>query len=134
MKTALKALLVVALVQFALAAANETVEAITKDPSKFDKKEVKVVGKVEDFKQKTSRKGNHYFTFKVVSVEKKDEALNVYSQGKMEPELKDGDKVEVWGVFRQEKKVQDFTVKNEIDATTLEEKGKKKFGVKLIRG
>src|SRR5688500_14509451 len=120
-----------ALCAFALAAEELTVEALIKDATKLDGKDVAVVGKVEGFRQRTSKIGNAYFTFKLKG---KEDSINVYSRGKMDPAIKDGDKVEVKGVYRKEKKLQDFVVKNEIDATPAEgeDKEKKKFGVKVL--
>lgn len=117
----------------ALADGPLTVESVVKDLAKYDKQEVKVVGKVKSFKRKTSKKGNDYYVFILVDNEEESSALNVYGSGKMDPLLRDGDKVEAWGIFRREKKVMDFTVKNEIDVSTATEEGKKKFGIKLLK-
>lgn len=133
MKTLLRAAVCLSLASIAYALGGDTIESVLADPAKYDKKELKVVGKVIEFKQKTSRKGNQYFTIKLGGLIKKDDVINVYSQGKLEPEPKVGDKLQAWGIFRQEKKVLDFTVKNEIDATQAEEKGKKKFGVTPVK-
>lgn len=94
---------------------NLTVEDVLAKAADHNDKTVTVKGKVADFKQKTSRAGNAYFTFKLKGA--KDEPINVYSRGTSEKEYKDNDVVIVTGIFRKEKKVQDFTVKNEIDAT-----------------
>ncbi|HVL39717.1 MAG TPA: hypothetical protein VM328_10045 [Fimbriimonadaceae bacterium] len=102
-----------------------SVESVLAKAAELDGKAVTVTGKVLGFKQKTSRAGNAYFTFKLKGG--KDEPLNIYSQGKSEKEWKDGDLVVVDGIFRKEKKVQDFVVKNEIDATPKEGKP---YGVK----
>lgn len=117
----------------ALAEGPLTVEEVVKDLAKYDKQEVKVVGKVKSFKRKTSRKGNDYYVFILLGNEEETSALNVYGSGKMDPSLKDGDRVEAWGVFRREKKVMDFTVKNEIDVSAATQDGKKKFGIKLLK-
>lgn len=99
---------------------------LLKEADKHDGKEVLVAGKVSQFEQKTSRRGNKYFLFQI---KEGSDVVNVYSQGDMKPELKDGDKVEVRGVFRKEKKVQTFTVNNEVDATKVKDK---EYGVKKV--
>lgn len=133
MRTFFKTIVTLAIVggAAAFAAGPETVENILKSPGKFHEKEVTVVGTVQDFKQKTSKKGNDYFVFQLKG--KGEELLNVYSRGKMDPALKADEKVEVSGIFRKEKEVLDFKVKNEIDATPVTKEGKKKFGVKLVK-
>lgn len=110
----------------ALAAGKISVSALSKDTDKFDGKPVEVEGKVSGFEQKTSKKGNKYFIFKM----KEGEAsVSVYSHGEPNPAIKDGDKVSVQGIFRKEKKIGTFTVKNEIDATPVKEKP---YGVKKL--
>lgn len=109
-------------------AAGSSVEDLIKSPAKFDEKTVTVKGTVATFVQKTSKKGNPYVVFKLKG---KSEQVNVYVRGKLTKPIKDGDVVEVTGVFRKEKKVMDFTVKNEIDATPKEGE---KFGVKQVPG
>ncbi len=112
----------------ALAVDKVALPDLLKDPKAYDGKTISVTGAVAEFKQKTSRKGNKYFTFQMKTGDK--QILNVYSQGEAPEGTKDGAKVVVVGVFRQEKKVLDFTVKNEIDATKVEGK---ENGVKLVK-
>jgi hypothetical protein len=116
------------LAALAFAADKVSLGDILKDPKAFDGKTIATSGAVAGFKQKTSRAGNRYFTFKLKSGDK--ESLNVYSQGEAPEGVKDGAKVEVVGVFRAEKKVMDFTVKNEIDATKVKDK---ENGVKVLK-
>lgn len=99
----------------------------------YDHKVVTVIGKTANFKAKTSKKGNAYFTFQILG-QTKDEKVYVFSQGKMEKELKDGTKVEVTGKFEKERKVGTSTFKNEIDISKDEHNAKatKEFGVKII--
>lgn len=112
----------------ALVAVKVPLGDLLKDPKNFDGKTITVAGSVSEFKQKTSRKGNKYFTFTMKGEGKQE--VNVYSQGEASADVKDGAKVEVTGVFRQEKKVLDFTVKNEIDATKVDGK---ENGVKVVK-
>lgn len=111
----------------AFAATKATVEDILKDPAKFDNKEIAVTAKVADFKAKTSKAGNKYFTFKLKSGEKE---VNVYGRGELEKEPKEGDKVTATGIFRKEKQIKDFKVKNEIDVSKVDGKD---FGVKAAK-
>lgn len=98
----------------ASAAEKVTVKDIVKDGSKYDKKVVTTSGKVAKFEQRTSRAGNSYFVFEVV--EEKDKAkVNVYGRGKLDLKVQNGDKVEVTGYYRVEKKVGDQTFKNELE-------------------
>jgi exonuclease VII large subunit len=98
---------------------------VLKDLDKYDEKVVTVAGKVSEFTQKKSRAGNPYFTFKLKEGES---VIHVYSRGEAEKELKNGVEVHVTGIFRKEKKMQNFTVKNELDASKEEEKP---YGVKI---
>ncbi len=94
---------------------------LLKDGAKYDKKVVVVTGKVDDFKAKTSKAGNDYFTFTLL--DGKDEA-HVYGFGKLSPEPKDGDKVKVTGKFRISKVLKGGEVKNEIDVSAPKGAGK----------
>ena len=101
---------------FASSADKVSPDQLVKDAAKYDGKEVVVKGTVIDFKQKTSKKGNPYFVFKI-STKVKDSPLNVYGRGTLEPALTDKDTVEVTGTFVKEKKISTFTIKNEIDCS-----------------
>ncbi|MCO5295494.1 MAG: hypothetical protein M9921_01420 [Fimbriimonadaceae bacterium] len=114
-------------VMFAVAADALTVDALLQEAAKHDGKPVTVTGKVVEFKQKTSRAGNKYFTLQLKG---KSENLNVYGHGELTPAPKKDDRVEASGVFRREKKVQTFTVKNEVDVSPVEGK---KYGVKILK-
>lgn len=111
----------------AIASGPISVDQLIKDSSKLDGKDVVVVGKVKDYLEKTSKKGNKYVIFKIVGVK---ETANVYLRDRLAKPVKDGDKVEVTGVYRHEKKVTTFTVKNEIDASKKEGKP---YGVKAAK-
>lgn len=116
-------------VLLAFAADALTVGALLKDADKYDGKAVTVTGKVLEFKQKTSRAGNQYFTL-ILKGDKKDADLNVYGRGKLEPAPAKDNQVEVSGVYRKEKKVTTFTVKNEVDISPVEGK---KYGLKIVK-
>lgn len=112
-----------------LAAASEalSVDGLLKDAQKHDGKPVTVTGKIVEFQQKTSRAGNKYFTLQLRGT---DGNVNVYGRGELAPAPKKDDRVEAAGIFRREKKVQTFTVKNEVDVSPVEGK---KYGVKLLK-
>lgn len=81
---------------------------------KFDGQAVRVVGKVSKYQAKTSRRGNPYTVF---TIEAGGAKLSVYHQEHQAPAPKDGDTVEVTGVYEKERKVGSFTVKDQVDAT-----------------
>ncbi len=92
-----------------------TIAAIQKDPDKFHKKLVQVEGKISDYKEKTSRAGNTYTTFKL---EQDGQKLTVFSYGHLK--LRDGDAVVVVGRYYKERRVGRATFRNEIDASSRE--------------
>lgn len=109
------ALLTLALIaSVAFAADKMTVKELLADAKKFDGKPVTVSGLVDEFKQKTSKKGNDYFTFKLIDKGDKKKIVNLYGQGKPKVEVKDGQLLSVTGDYRLEKKVGTLTFKNEI--------------------
>lgn len=111
-KIALITLALIASVAFA--ADKMTVKELVADAKKFDGKPVTVSGLVDKFKQKTSKKGNDYFTFKLVDKGDKKKIVNLYGQGKPKVEVKDGQLLSVTGTYRLEKTVGNSTFKNEI--------------------
>lgn len=93
---------------------------LVKDPKKYDGKVLETTGKVADFKQKTSRAGNKYFTLTLIQGDAAK--VNVYSQGEAAKEIKDGVTAKVVGVYRIEKKLGTMVFKNEIDVTKVKDK------------
>jgi cytochrome c-type biogenesis protein CcmE len=119
-KSLFLSLLIVSAVAFA--AQTEKIADIVANQAKYDGKEVSVTGKVSNYKSKTSKSGRDYTTLDVVDAGK---TVAVYAQGKLSPEPKDGDKVEVTGKYAKEKKIggeKGFTVKNQIDASGKKDK------------
>ncbi len=117
----------------AFAAETLTVDKLLKDRETLDGKDVVVSGTVSEYKQRESRLGNPYITFKLKGESK---VANIYMRGKLEGNAapKDGDTVEVNGVYRKEKKVnENFTTKDEIDASKSDTDAKKKYGVKVTK-
>jgi DNA polymerase III alpha subunit len=96
----------------ALAQEQVTVQALLNDGKKYDGKQVVLVGVVRDLKEKVSKKGNAYYTFKIGEGK---QTISVFSYGKAT--VKEGDKVRVTGKFAVEKRVAYATYRNEIDVT-----------------
>lgn len=120
----------VLMVAVAFAADALTVDKLLADRDSHDGKAVTVKGEVDDYRQRESRQGNPYITFKLKGENK---VANIYLRGKLEGDAmpKNGDTVEVMGMYQKEKKVTDsFTSKDEIDASKVEGK---KFGVKILK-
>lgn len=106
--------LAISVAAFAVAAGAITPSDVLKKRDQYDKKVVTVAGTVKAFKAKTSKAGNDYLTFNLVSGK---DSINVFSHGKLAKPLADGTKVEVKGVFVKEKTVGKMTFKNEVDAS-----------------
>lgn len=99
---------------FVTAGAQEqvTVQALLNEGKKYDGKQVVLVGTVRDLKEKVSKKGNPYYTFKIGEGK---QTVSVFSYGKAT--VKNGDRVRVTGKFAVEKRVAYATYRNEIDVT-----------------
>jgi cytochrome c-type biogenesis protein CcmE len=89
-----------------------TVQALLNEGKKYDGKQVVLVGIVRDIKEKVSKKGNPYYTFKIGEGK---QTVSVFGYGKAT--VKNGDKVRVTGKFAVEKRVAYATYRNEIDVT-----------------
>lgn len=87
-----------------------TVQALLTDGKKYDGKQVVLVGTIRDLKEKVSKKGNPYYTFKIGEGK---QTVSVFSHGKAT--VKEGDKVRVTGKFAVEKRVGYAVFRNEID-------------------
>lgn len=100
------------IVVVAIAQEQVTVQALLNDGKKYDRKQVVLVGNVTDLKEKVSRKGNPYFTFKIGEGK---QIISVFNYGKAP--VKEGDRVKVTGTFFVEKRVGYAVYHNEIDVT-----------------
>ena len=87
---------------------------IAKNPAAFDQKTVTVTGTAAQVSSRTSRRGNPYTTFKLSD---HGETVKVFTFGT--PAIKDGDRVEVRGVFQRVKQVGAYTFQDEIDASSV---------------
>lgn len=96
----------------AFAATKLSVDQLLAKVDDNDKKVVTVTGKVSEFKARTSKIGNKYFTFKL----KGDKGfVNVFGPFEFKTAPADGAKVEITGEFLKEKKLRDFSVKNQVE-------------------
>ena len=93
---------------------------------KFDKKPVKVIGKVEKYEERTAKTSKNQYTVLVLTDAKGK--VNVYLHGRPTVKIKNGDKVLVTGLYQKEKKIKDRVFKNEIDASNEKVKA---YGIKL---
>lgn len=104
-----------------------TVKPVTTDQlPKFDKKPVKVIGKIEKYEERTAKTSKNEYTVFVLSDAKGK--VNIYLKGRPAIKVKNGDKVAVTGLYQKEKKIKDRTFRNEIDASNDRVKT---FGIKL---
>src|SRR5881396_1171948 len=103
---------VLALASPARWASAATVAEIAKNPVAFDQKTVTASGTAEEISSRTSRRGNPYTTFRLSD---RGEAVKVFTFGT--PAIKDGQRVEVRGVFQRVKQVGAYTFHDEIDAS-----------------
>jgi len=104
-------------VLFAVAgnAAETTIASIIAEPAKFDGTTITVQGAAASVKETTSRAGNDYTTFQIQDAA--GSAVRVFSWG--HPDIIDGDRLEVTGVYQQVKRVGRYTFYNEIDAQSI---------------
>jgi len=92
-----------------------TIKEILNDPDFYHQKVVKVTGKIKNLRLKVSRKGNPYTTFRLM--DKTGNSLKVFIWEHQD--LKEGDLVEVTGVFKRIKRVGIYTFFNEIEAERI---------------
>jgi exonuclease VII large subunit len=101
---------------FSYAAQETTVQKILANRDSYDGQEVSVSGTVSKLKLKTSKGGNDYTTFSLLSESGGSLTIFVWGQSK----LKQGQKVKVTGTYRKFKRVGRYTFYNEIEATEIE--------------
>ena len=94
-----------------------TVAEIAKNPAAFDGKPVFVTGTAGEISSRTSRRGNRSTTFTTFTLSDQGKAVKVFTFGT--PAIKDGDRVEVRGVFQRVKQVGVYTFHDEIDASSV---------------
>ena len=101
---------------FSYAAQETTVQKILANRDSYDGQEVSVSGTVSKLKLKTSKGGNDYTTFSLLSESGGSLTIFVWGQSK----LKQEQKVKVTGTYRKFKRVGRYTFYNEIEATEIE--------------
>src|SRR5438034_9358939 len=103
---------VLALASPARWASAATVAEIAKNPAAFDQKTVTASGTAHEVSSRTSRRGNPYTTFRLSD---QGEAVKVFTFGT--PAIKEGERVEVRGIFQRVKHVGSYTFHDEIEAS-----------------
>jgi len=81
------------------------------EPAAFDQRTVTASGTAQEVSSRTSRRGNPYTTFRLSD---QGETVKVFTFGT--PAIKEGQRVEVRGVFQRVKQVGAYTFHDEIDA------------------
>lgn len=94
-------------------AIKTSVSEILRNQAKYDGKMVKVEGKIESLKSRTSKRGNPYTTFTIR--DSSGGSLNVFSFGTLH--IRGGNSVVVMGRYQKVKRVLGLAFYNEIDAT-----------------
>jgi hypothetical protein len=87
------------------------VSSILSNPEQFDGKDVTIRGTAAAVKQTISRRGNPYTTFQV---QDNGAEITIFTFG--HPDTKNGNRVEVTGIFTRAKHVGANTFYNEIEA------------------
>jgi hypothetical protein len=101
-------------------------KAVLAAADKFDQKVITLRGVVQEFEQRTSRRGNPYYVLKLAEG---SDRIAIYGRGVLKPALKNGEKAEARGLFQKEKRVGSQTFKNEL---TITDRSEPKHFVKAI--
>lgn len=91
-----------------------TVKDLLGAPDKWHGRPVVLSGAVTRLEPRVSGRGNAYFTFQLVDG---TGAVRVFSYGT--PEIKDGQRVRVEGIFHKIKRVGTHTFENQVDARRI---------------
>lgn len=83
-------------------------------PDKWHGQPVVLSGEVTRLEPRVSQRGNAYFTFQLVD---ETGAVRVFSYGT--PEVSDGQRVQVEGIFHKIKRVGTYTFENQVDAKRI---------------
>lgn len=92
-----------------------SVAALVGDPDRYDGRVVTVAGVVSGYRERVSRAGNPYTTFRL---EEGGGSVAVFAWGHRG--LRDGLRVRVTGVFQKVRRVGRYTFYNEIEARRIE--------------
>ncbi len=91
-----------------------TVASIATSPAQFDGKNVAVRGRATDVDARTSRAGNDYT---MIQVRDEGAAVTVFTWG--HPDIWNGDRIEVEGLFERAKRVGSHVFFNELSARSI---------------
>jgi len=101
------------------------ISQIINNPDKYHNQYISVEGYIENIKQKISQKGNRYTTFSIS--DREGNSLKVFLWGWEEIEkqkIKEGDKIEVEGIFQKVKYVGRYKFYKEIEAEKIRKQEK----------
>lgn len=98
-----------------LAAPQVGIRAVVQDPDRYDGKVVSVVGTITAYRERVSRAGNPYTTFRLTDGEASLSVFVWERQG-----LRDGQRIRVTGTFAKAKRVATYTFGNEIQAHRID--------------
>ena len=96
-------------------AGEAALSAVVQAPAQFDGQTLTLRGTITALNETVSRGGNDYTTFKLQDADGR--AVSIFKWG--HPSLKDGDWVEVEGIFRQTKHAGAYTFHNEVEAQSI---------------
>jgi hypothetical protein len=98
--------------------ASVTVKDLLAHGERYDQQAVSVIGPASAFKILTGPRNRPFYTFTLRDSLETPETVTVIMQGK--PELANGDRVYVYGVFFKSRKAGRTTITNRIEATIVE--------------
>lgn len=98
----------------AVKAGHVTTRDLLGEPDKWHGRPVILSGTVTRLEPRTSQRGNPYFTFRLADHEG---GVTVFSYGT--PELREGQQVQIEGIFLKVKRVGKHTFQNQVDATRI---------------
>jgi len=94
--------------------ATVDIDQVLKNPAQFDNKMITIQGTATMVSERISRAGNPYTTSRV---QDSTGSITIYTRG--HPGIRNGDRVEVIGLFQQVKRVGQYTFYNEIEAQNI---------------
>lgn len=122
MKKIIRGLLFFLLVfQIALPSTQKTpIKQILDNPTQFDQKEVLIEGKMSNLQLKVSKAGNSYSTFAISDKDYNSIKVFLWGHEKINQQnIKNGDNIEVQGIFMKVKYVGQYRFYNEIEAEDI---------------
>lgn len=128
-RTAIFMLMAAACLAAAFAVEQATVSDLIAKGDAFNGKDATVQGEVANLQKRKSSRGNAYSLFRLKDKGKSINVLLDYHPAGNRA-FANGDRIEVTGLFRKEKRVGELVFRNEVDCTKKEGK---KYGVKVLK-